>query len=273
MPSVKTYLDLLKNAHGAKAFKCNVCGAETKSKSLKEAFCNLCESYNKFESNAYPDLSGELFKLNNDALIGKTDLLAEFANRIQKQAMQPKTLYAIGNLYYLASSYEYSNLDYSAKGFMEENSSNMYSSLALTSKSKEFFFKALGVLNQLEGDEGPELEGLYLKFLINMRLKRLSYAKKDLGSMDKLDTGSSVTAYSNMAYCVSTNAQHALNYIDPFLNAGEPNAFYYLARHLAQKKSYDSAESLLKALTSSFRMPMAQYLLLDIQMRRSKTGA
>lgn len=266
--STKKYLDLLRSA-GYHTSTCHFCGAQTASVS-DEVFCTCCESrVNLGIASPYPDISASLSKLSGDALNGNTKGLDAFLESRKQGELPPQIMYGIGNLYMHASSYRYSMRNYSGQGFMEDNSVGIYESLALTSKSRESFFKALDALDKdATGGSGA----LYLRFMINMRLKRFFYAGKILENVDPIDENNAIWRYSKMIYAVITRSKNADAQVASALNTGEPNTFYYLSVHLMHKKRFEDAEALLSELFYKTGMPSAKYLLGNIKELQGRTG-
>ena len=265
---VTEHTGLLKGM-GLTTAQCPFCGAGTARNSGK-AFCISCESHIDFgKPDDLAGISRKMPAFYRDALLGKTEKLDGFAGEKRQQPLPPGVLYGIGVLYSHASSYAYHDRDYARMGFMEENSANVYASLSLTSKSKEFLYKALDSVERPGGSAGVE-DAAYLKFIANVRLGRMTYAKRALGEIPAPDAA--LQQYSHMVYSVSTRSKDPMEYIDSMIRSGEPNALYYLARHLAQRRMFSDAVAVLQELISAWKSPMSEYLLRDLLEFMAKTS-
>ena len=251
----------------ATARACRFCGADTVS-GAGASFCVSCElQQGSGAGSGTEDASAGMNAIYRDAVLGKTAGLDSFAREKRQQELQPEILYGIGVLYSHASSHTYRDRNYSRSGFMEENSGNVYASLDLASRSKEFLFKALYSAEHGEGSEGDRL---YMRFIANVRLGRLTYAGRILEALP----ASAIDArrYAGMVYSVETRSGDSRKRILEAMRSGEPNAYYYLARRLAQLKRFNDAIYILKQLTGALNMPMAGYLLGDLRGFVEKTG-
>ncbi len=242
---------------GYKTSACPFCGALTPSDS-PTAFCVSCESYVDFGHVEQPEgLATKLPRLYKDAVAGNAEKLDALAAEKSKLDLPPQSMYGIGMLYHHAASERYHGRDYARKGFMEENSGNVYASLALTSRSKEFMYKALYAIDSKGG--AASSDEAYTRFIINIRLGRMDHAMRALGMIPAARPR--MVSYSWVVYSVSSRSKGAMDYIRPMEEAGEPNVFYYLARHMAQRKRFGDAVAVLRELTSKWSMPLAVHLL------------
>jgi len=264
--STKGYIYALSKAE-YKTMQCPFCGGQTAYKG-KESFCTICESYLGPKTDG-PSHSGSLTSVNADVLNGATDKLDGFLKANPKLLSEPGMLYGVGTLYAIASSYKYHDLYYAREGFMEQNSSNVYASLSMVSRSKEFFYRTLDSLEKLQGVDPVSL---YLEFITNMRLNRILDARAALNKMALMNKESAVLLYANMVYAVGTRSKSAMDHIETLAGNGEPNSFYYFARHQAQARKLEDAEAMLSVITEKFKMPMAAYMLQDLRTLASKTS-
>lgn len=268
---VKQCMALIESAKNGYGTNCPYCGALSLGVLPNEAVCNFCETYFKRVLGDSATVSEKkMAALNADAIKGETKSLDAYADELKKQAPSPLTLYGLGNLYWVASSSKYTELNYALEGFMEQNSENIRTSLDTTSKSKEYLYKTLDAIQHIEHAEDVTLL-VYTSVLCNIRLGRLFHAHASLGELNKIQTGGLARSYANMAYAVSSKSRDALQFIRPLMNTGEPSAVYYFARTLAQKKEFDEASLILEALTNTVNMPMCSYLLRSIKELRMKT--
>ncbi len=237
------------------AMQCLLCGAYTPSQ--KNSFCISCEAQSNLDdADDYAVFSKDMGQLYMDSVVGKTEKLDAFARAKRQQALPAGILYGIGVLYSNASSYMYYDRDYTRKGFMEENSSNIYSALSLTSRFKEFMYKAL---DSLSSDSRHLESNEYLKFMVNIRLGRMTYARRSLALIPAAD--SNAHDYAQMVYHITIRSKDSMAYINKMLDKGVVNASYYLARHLAQTKRFDEAATVLQEFTLKWKSPMASHML------------
>ncbi len=249
---------------------CPYCGAVTIGALPNETICNVCEAY--LSGQPAPDSAPPaLSALNAKALQGDAAGLDAFALDLQKQgSVQTLSLYGPGVLYAMASGFAYRDLDYARPGFMEENAANVAVSMKLISKSKECFYKTLGTINATN-DASGDAQLMYFAFMSNIFLNRPLRARSCLDNLNSTKKGGLAQGYCNMVYAVVARTGEVMQHTRPLLNTGEPNAFYYLARYLAQNKQFGEAVAVLTDLTNSLTMPMAAYLLKDLQSLLEKT--
>lgn len=269
---VKQCLDQIETIKNGYGIACPYCGALTVGALPNEIVCNFCEAYfTKTQAIALKSAAKKMAALNRDAITGETKAIDAFAEEVKKQPPNPLALYGLGNLYWAASSSKYLNHDYNLAGFMEQNSDNTYASLAFISRAKEHFYKALDVIQHIDHTEDTT-QLVYTTIICNLKLGRMLQAHTGLEVINKINVGGLARSYANMAYVVNARDPGAITSIKPLLNAGSPNAIYYLARVLAQKKQFDDALLILGALSKSVNMPMCSYLLRSIKGLKEKAA-
>ncbi len=267
---VKQCLDQIEAVRKAYGTACPYCGAFSMGVLPDETVCNFCESYFQ-KSKVSADGTKNMATLNAEAIKGETKAIDSFADETKSKAPNPLVFYGIGTLYWAASSSKYAGLNYALEDFMEQNSDNIRASLDLASKSKEYFYKALDVIQHV--DHAEDITSLvYTDILCNIKLGRMFQAHGALEQLNKIQTGGLARSYANMAYAVNAKSPDSIQFIRPLLNAGEPGAAYYAARMLAQKKEFDDAITILEALSTSINMPMSGYLLRSIKGFKEKTA-
>jgi tetratricopeptide (TPR) repeat protein len=243
---------------------CNNCGSKTLIQG-NVGICTVCELVIIKEEN---DLQSKLFE-TVVPLLTKTSIpeATKALESLSKNANTPSSSYVIGVFYSILSDYAYFNLNYNDKGFMEENATNKYLSLDLTSKSKEFFFRALKLISNLEqkGDDN-----LYLEFISNIKLGRLFYA---LNSLKTLNTNKTeiYCNYANMVYAVESRRKDAEHFVRPMLSKSL-NAFYYFSKVLAQKKQLEDAISILTFINQNINMPISYSYLIKLESILAAAG-
>ncbi len=258
MDNVAKYLSILKNTRASLVSStCGACGSKTFIKN-NDTHCNFCELIAMSKADASYNL--QAFK-NISTLIDKEkidDALLSLQEVSKNNLQDPTSAYICGILYEFISNYRYHGTNYSRLGFMEENSANIYSSLDMISKSKEHLFKALKLITKLNQKDDNML---YLEFMANIKLRRVSYAINLLKKTTEAKISTPSYSYMYMVHSALLKIGDAETRSASMISTGELNAFYYLSISLAGKKNIDGAISILTELTNFSRMPMAFYLL------------
>ncbi len=165
-------------------------------------------------------------------------------DQISGKSSSPYLLYVAGVVYKYLSDFLYFGVDYNLKGFMEQNAEKRELSSKYTSKSKEYFYKALSSINQMPEPKG-EL-ATFVKALILTKLERYEEAKKAIGELE--DKKGELWEYASMVYGVETNSKDAGNLLGIRLAKADINAYYYLAKYFAKNGKAEEAKALLDAL-------------------------
>ena len=192
-------------------------------------------------------------------------------------AGDPVRLFGAASIYSILSDYTYNSVNYNLEGFMYQNADNRndeydknkYNAMHLLSKSKEYLFDALYVINS-QG-KNVDQRALFLQFMANMKLNRFVQAYKLLNGLGNSKQENLMLQYAYMAYNVETNAEGAEQTIERLVQRGELNALYYLARHLLNNGSPAAASMILHALLGRTEMPFAARLLTKTQDVLEKT--
>ncbi len=237
--------------------RCGSCASSVFIGNQAEGFCQLCESY-----VPHTEKSAETAKLAGiDALLDARELdKARLAlDAAVSGSSDPSLLFGAAHLYRLISDYRYYDLDYSRPGFMEENSSNIYASLDMTSKSKEMFYKSLRLAGEM-AKTSPSEKLSYMNFISYMRLKRTFEAGKALSSM-KPSRNDRLLPYARMLYGIETERKDVRKEAIAMIGRGNVNAIYHLARCYVKEKRLTEAKRILEKLTLKVRMPDAVFLL------------
>ena len=249
------YLGLLSGIKDSDS-KCGFCGSQVFLTAKNEGVCNFCEAYIPSETPAkYKPALSEIQKLID---LGKIEDAKAKADAIISGNMDPSLLYGAANIYSFISDFKYYDLNYSRKGFMEENSANIYYSLDMTSKSKEMFYKAIKTTLGTEGSLNST-QSLYLLSMSNLKLKNSIEAIKYI-SMMKEDP-SLPKEYSRMVYSIETKNKEAYERIASLISKGNANAIYYLAKYYVNNKKLEEAKLILEKFNEKVRMPMSVFLL------------
>ncbi len=244
---------------------CPHCGAETRASSRNDAFCNFCEQYlNIADAEIQKEKGAEnvFMQLHSWQADNSLDASVQAIQKLLQANNSPMTFYISALFYRQFSDSRYHDKNYALPGFMEANATNIRSSLDLTSKWKECLFKALKILNDdLAAD--PKLEDgfLFVKFMSEIRLNLHSEAAGTLKMLEQRASQLPYADYSRMVYGVETNQKNSEASLGALLARGEPNAFYYLAKHLAKEKKLAEASKILLQLDSKASILMTKDLL------------
>jgi hypothetical protein len=252
---------------------CYCCGSFILMSDKDTGFCHFCEAYNLLDENIPENsLSDKFYAIqmliesNDPAEAEKTlDKILKYAEVQQN----PAALFGAASIYRnLADAYYY-NLDYNRHGFMEENSSNIYHSLDLTSKYKTLFYKLIRMAEpNLEMPSDSNL--IYLAFFSCLKLKNYHKAKKFLNALSRISKGLEVE-YAEIAFEVDSGNGIKPEKIFNMVSKGNSNSLYYLAKNNVKLKRFKEAKSILERLNSRVNMPDSRYLLLKIEKFMKET--
>ncbi len=239
--------------------ECKACGSDVRSPN-KDGICHFCElpctmAAKNVDKSASKSIE-TVWQLIGDS---KWDAAATYFPSIAGQKDDPVSVYCAGIFYRYYSDRQYHDQDHNLLGYMEQNAKNMHDSLYTIVTAKDYLFRAIKLVS-LDQDAQRDEKLLYLDFITNVRLKRLHLAAKTLQLLNALQKTSIATEYANMVYAVETSDKSAEEKLSMMLNKQEPNAYYYLALHLVQKKRLRDALTVLDALSKSVHMPMAEEL-------------
>jgi hypothetical protein len=248
---------------------CPHCGSDTKFIGGKDAFCNFCERYISAPDANFQKASGmELPFLEVHSLI-KQDKWYDAAKKVDmllKNNPDPLFLYNSALFYLCFSNKKYRERDYGLHGFMEQNAKNIRESLDLTSKWKEYFFKAIRRINvEIKSSPPVDQDLLFVKFMSEIKLGRLADSRKTLKMLHGSGAQSLRDHYAFMVYLVETDDKGAEVSLNGMLSRGEVNSFYYLVKYLAKHGKTDDAVKILKFVNSKANALMAQELFYRIE--------
>jgi len=260
----KKYMALLASSNPV-AQRCTHCGATTFSFSGRPSFCNFCEQY--VEANAATEAQTPFASVRSSIDSNDTDSALKSAEQLMKGNKDPEQLYLLGVFYLNLSTAMFQNRNYNLKGFMEANASNIRSSLDLTMRWKECFFKVIRIVDsELQANMQIDPALVLLKFMCEIRLKRLVDASIALKELQTLDKRGFLSEYALLVYSVEKGAKEAETSLQKALGAKEVNAFYYLAKYLAKNNKLNEAEQVLLKLGQIGRVSMSDELLYRIRL-------
>ena len=247
---------------------CPSCNSAVLSANPAGAFCHFCEMYVAGDAEHKMDSSAATaFTAAHEATI-KGDLVSAIGAIAPLEASaDPLVLYGVGNVYMVLSDYTYHGVNYALGGFMysnadkrnDEYNKNSSNSMHLLSKAKEMMYASIFTINKAA--KGEDWLYLYTKFISEMKLKRLAPAHLLLNELNK-QRQTPVNPYSNLAYTIRAGGKNAEKLLRPLLDIGEINAYYYLAKYLADRNDLSGTQKVLIKISSRTRMPMADDLML-----------
>lgn len=264
----KKYLRQLMGLKPA-ALSCPHCGTKTLSASGRSAFCNFCEQYIEIlAAEAQGDKRAEaaFAAVQAPMSAGKWDDALKNADQLLKNNSDPRQLYLLALFYLRLSSIKYHKTDYALRGFMEANADNIRSSLDLTMKWKECFFKAIKIVgDELGKNLQIDAELVFIKFMSEIKLQRLVDSFKTLRALQTLDKKGNLMSYALIVYNVEARTKEEEESLAKMLAKNEVNAFYYLAKHLAKQKRLEEANKILQKLSETTDIFMVQDLLSKVR--------
>lgn len=242
---------------------CYCCGSFLLMCNKAEGFCHFCEAYNLLDGSAPENPMSEKF-YGIQMLLESRDY-QETENALDKMIKSDGVQQSVTVLFGAASIYRtladaaYYARDYGLKGFMEQNSFNVYHSLDLTSKYKTLFYK---VIKLAETDSGKIFDSnmAYLGFVSCLKVKNYHKARKFLESLQKAAKGLELE-YAEVAFAVDSGNSINPEAILSLISRGSSNSIYYLAKSYIKKKQVVNAKSILERLNSRVNMPDSVYLL------------
>ena len=228
-------------------------------------FCSFCEAYVLKTDNDIVNGSAEISKnlkiIRDSVSSGKMQDGAAAADALAA-IKDPHLLFGASEFYRLFSDTTYYGVDYTLGGFMypnaekrsDETPKNKYNAVALMSKSKEFLFKALKLM---QSDEKPSNALAFIAFMSNIKLKRYVQAEKLLDGPIANSGDAAIISYATMAFKTHTDPQKSASAIQKCISYGIPNAFYYLSIHLAKRKRLSDSLGILSVFVDKTGMPAA----------------
>ncbi len=247
---------------------CPSCNSAVLSASPVGAFCHFCEIYVPvdFERKMDPGAAAA-FTAAHAAAVKNDTMSAIGAMAPLEASADPLVLYGVGNVYMVLSDNTYYGVNYALGGFMysnadkrnDEYNKNPVNSMHLLSKAKEMMYASIFAINKSAKED--DWLYLYTKFISEIKLKRLARAHLLLNELNKQQQ-TPVTPYSNLSYTIWAGGKNAEKLLRPLLDIGEINAYYYLAKYLADRNDLLGAQKVLAKISSRTRMPMADKLML-----------
>ena len=264
MISHKKYLRALRNAKFSE-LRCTHCSAETRSPNGKKGICNFCEQTVGAEAPGLRVRGGfeeEFQRMHAESAkgLGRDDFTG--LEKLLETNSNPEAFYVSALFYLFSSDLAYRSRNYALPGFMEENYANIQGSMDLTSKCKECFYAAAAGSAPSGAQSG---EALYIKFLSEVKLNRLADASTTLGRLAATNGKDPLLDYASMAYGVRARTKDAEARLAKALKTEEPNAFYYLAEHLARNGRLAAASEVLVQLGQKADVRMSAHLLSTIR--------
>ncbi len=238
--------------------ECTACGSEIAYGGKTVNFCHFCEA----EAPQVHSPRTETPLADIQSLLDK-GMLAEAAKETDaavSNSTDPLLLFASAQIYRFISGVQYYDLNYSRKGFMEENSSNIYASLDSTAKYKELFYKSLAYSEGHDGNSIHDPDLAYLAFISYVRLKNLQKAGERLHSIVR-SRRSHLYRYAHMVYSIESKLPEGEREAEALILEGNVNASFYLAKAMTNRKDLTSAYTVLKLLVSNVRMPDAVFMM------------
>lgn len=257
---------------------CRCCGNKVYALSaVQESICNFCEAYVSMQDrdvvHGNRDVETALALMQNSVVTGSWVEGIAPADSLAA-TKDPYFLYGASSFYRFFSDFTYYGVDYTLGGFMYSNAEkrsdeaarNRYNAIALNSKSKEFLFKALKVINDTQN---PDDTLVFIKFMANLKLKRQVHVEKALAEINARPGMEMMKNYANMINAVSTGSKLAEKYVAASFSYGISNSLYYLAMHMAKHNDIGGAIKMLEPLAAKSNMPAALYLGVRLKDIRS----
>lgn len=245
---------------------CRCCGARLYVLSnAKESICNFCESYvssddaNVVHGNS--DTEKNLLNMQRCTVEKRWSDGVAFADALVA-TRDPHFLFGAASFYQFFSDYTYNDVNYELPGFMYSNAEkrsdepqkNKYNAMSLISKSKEYLFKIIKIINDTPN---PPDTLLFLSFMSNIKLKRYPQAMNLLQSLNAPSVNGVIRDYSNMVFSVEKRDKKAEINMSKSFSQGISNSYYYLAKYFAMKRHIDRSIQLLNQFTGKVNMPSA----------------
>ncbi len=234
--------------------ECQSCGSVVFSSNPVGSFCQFCEMFVSEQDPHRADGATKAVLAKARAAMMSGDWASAVAAlEPLSSSTDPLVLYGLGSYYRAYSDRIYYSVDYSLGGFMHANADkrndeydrNHDNSMHLLSRSKELLFSSIYIISRVM--KSDDWFYLYTEFIAEMSMSRRAQAHLVLDRLN-MKQQNMVSNYANMVYLVETRSPKAEKFLALFLEIGEPNAFYYLARSLASSGDLASAERVLSGL-------------------------
>ncbi len=245
---------------------CRSCGNKVISfSSVQESICNFCESHVQMSDKDFVHGSKEvedgLALMQKNASIGNWIDGAQQADALGV-GKDPYLAFGAANFYRFFSDYTYYSIDYTLGGFMygnaekrsDEPKKNKYNAIALISKSRDFFFRSLKLMDMMKYDDDS---AMLIKLIANLRLKRRTHAQAVLEIIDKESKNSIIRDYAHLAF--DYNERNSGKRLDSLMSLGIVNSFYYMALRESAHGNINDGIRMMDALASKSNMQLALY--------------
>jgi hypothetical protein len=254
---------------------CRCCGAKVAVLSnASESICNFCEAFVTYDHanvvHGSREIEKNLLGMQNAVADGKWEEGVQYADALAA-TKEPHFLFGASAFYRYFSDSIYNGIDYSLPGFMysnsekrsDESNKNKFNAMANISKSKEFLFKAIKIMN---GTASQDPEIIFLHFMSEIKLKRNVLSKKLLNDIKGSKTPDQIKSYSEMVYGVATGDRQSEKYISDSISKGVANSIYYLSKYLASnKREIEASIILLTEFVKKTNMPMAYFDIISLK--------
>ncbi len=249
----------------SRVLRCAYCGEEVKAYD-SEAICqfcgmpaNLADEELKTESNVY-DL---LLKMQEALRNGNYASVISYSEEMLNSEKNAENYFSAGIFCSAASDYLYSKVDYNIYGYMEDNAANKAKAKEFTTKAKQYFYAAL---KMCDSSPSNNFEYTYLKFVIQLKMKRFADAKKSLDAVNKSNGTKLAKDYANLAFYVEDGMLNdAKAYLKKMPKYKDVAISYYVAKLNAKSGNIGQAKRMLEKIVNSVQMPKAQKLLGEIE--------
>jgi len=248
-------------------FRCEYCGCQVPSYNQESTFCYFCELNTSGMDEIlkkYPEFYTAITSLTESMNASKWEDADEAMRSLLQMRKSPEMSYTAGVFYKAYSDYMYGNRDYEyLGGYREQNAKNINAGITFFYTSKAFFYSAISQANKnLEADDkDPNM--LFVKFMSELKLKRLSDARDTLQRLNQI-SGSVKSAYASMLYSSTMKDKRSSTFMKQLADIGMINSFYYFAKLLTQENRLLEAKSILIKMLTRVNMPAAKELLDDI---------
>ncbi len=250
------------------SMRCQYCGVGTQCAGTI-GICSNCENIIAARSPVDQRLDAFNGELRNRNYDGALLIYQEMA----KEGNSPPYTYVDGLTHIKYSNHENSLIDYGLDGFMEENAVHREKSIALYSKARLLFSKALAQAKSMSASGEHNLMPTdYIMLLCDLKLGDIRSAKSRLERLP-LYNDSYVLAYANIMFNSAIgDCRKTLESCSAMIGSGRfpIGIFYYVAIALLKDRQYSTAKRLAAQLSSA--MPDNLNLEYIFGAQRGRTG-
>ena len=264
MRKILDYIKFLES-EPSMSLRCAYCGTEIASYSA-EAICPFCGALvntTDEELKGHSTVYDLLLKRYDAFKAGGFDSANAYSEEIINSEKKAESYYGAAVFYEAASDYFYNNTNYGIYGYMEENAANKVKAKEMLTKAKQYFYTALDMCNDnLSNNFNYE----YLKFTIELRLKRIGDAKSSLDELSKSSGSQFAKDYAKLAFYVEAKQfKAAKEYLEKLPQYNDIWISYYAARVIAEMGDYTGSKRILEKILKVAYMPRAQALLHKVE--------